>query len=129
MLLEDLRDMLHDPDGFACTCLLLPPHAAAYSVRVLLRLSLGGRHADPSSLVFGWAENNEMPRRASAAYALLLAEDAPQDMNERCNFVLDNGIQQYRVDGAQPLMDVDEIGKTFIAAWRLALRGTQRGGR
>lgn len=87
-----------------------------------------GGFLDVSGKIMDWAETSSFPTGASFGYGLMMAEDAPADMREKAEFEITDGLdRRWRVDAARPIVDVLPDGTQRVAAWRMLLRGTQRG--
>lgn len=95
---------------------------------VCLKQYTGGNTPSMRRKLMDWADSSSMPTGASYGYGLLMASDAPEGMDEKTKLTLTDSLgQSWRTDAAGPIVDRKQDGTLEVVAWRLLLRGTQRG--
>lgn len=69
-----------------------------------------------------------VPAGADWGYGLMLSEDAPEGMRDTTRLTItESSGETWTCEAARPVHDIDpQTRAKIVAAWRLALRGTQR---
>jgi hypothetical protein len=126
MITEILNDIFED---YAEECTVLPSkHAQTYPALVVLQSRSSGA-LNPRNNLFAFMDKKAMPGGADWEYGLIMACDAPQDMQTTTELtIFDSTGCKLICDAAQPVHELDpETRRKTVVAWRMALRGRQRG--
>jgi hypothetical protein len=125
MIADILTDIFAE---YAEVCEVAPEGGAeAYPALIVLQgRSVGA--INPRNNLLPFLDKKVLPQGADWEYGLIMAADAPQDMQPVTRLtVIDSTGRKLSCEAAQPVYELDrETRVKSVVAWRMAMRGKQR---